>query len=232
MYKPDVQIHKAWKVFFARETSKPYFQKLQTELAHKRLTEIIYPDEKITFRAFHHLSPKSVKVVILGQDPYHGPGQAHGLAFSVPKGTKVPPSLRNIFREAQNDAGGRIPPDGNLDFWDQQGVLLLNTLLTVTNGKPFSHRNLGWETFTATVIQYLSTLRQPMVFMLWGDKAMHWEKNIKPRKNLLVLKAAHPSPLSAYRGFFGCGHFSAANRFLESQGLGHIRWLPDTNSLP
>lgn len=230
MYKPDVQIHKAWKPFFATETAKPYFLKLQTEIALKRKVEAVYPAAQHTFRAFQRLNPNSVKIAILGQDPYHANGQAHGLAFSVPKGTKAPPSLRNIFREAQNDTGGSIPDDGNLEFWEQQGVLLLNTILTVTEGKPLSHKNLGWEHFTAAAMQYLDTFRQPMVFLLWGDKAILWEKYITARNDRLILKTAHPSPLSAYRGFFGCGHFGAANRFLKSHGAGPVLWLPLTDS--
>ncbi len=180
----------------------------------------IYPPRADHFRALELTDPDNVRVVILGQDPYHGEGQAHGLAFSVPVGIPTPPSLRNIFKELARDLGTPAPPCGNLEHWARQGVLLLNTVLTVEEGKPGSHQGLGWEHITDTIIAHLGTRKTPTVFMLWGAHAQR-KRSLISNSNHLVLEAPHPSPLSAHRGFLGCGHFGKANAFL---GARRVDW--------
>ena len=220
----DKQIHKEWKPFFISTMSQPWFQQLMAKVAERRKLVRVFPPEKLLFRAFHQLSPSQVSVVILGQDPYHGPGQAHGLAFSVPRGAKIPPSLRNIFKEVELDLGIEAPDHGCLEAWEKEGVLLLNAILTVEEGKPGSHNGLGWEQFTEAVIRYLCGRDQPLVFMLWGNQARKWAEIIPENERILVLQASHPSPFSAHNGFFGCRHFSQTNAFLTSQGLPPIDW--------
>jgi len=198
----------------------------------RKLGEEIYPKRKDMFNAFRYTAFEDLKVVILGQDPYHERGQAMGLAFSVPVGVQVPPSLRNIYSELESDIQGFMTPDhGNLVPWAKQGVLLLNSCLTVKRGEAFSHSGIGWEEFTDKVIERISEEKEHLVFMLWGSPARNKGKNIDRRKHY-VLETVHPSPLSAYRGFFGCKHFSKANRYLSENGIGEIDWrLPDSSLL-
>ncbi|MFA6009569.1 MAG: uracil-DNA glycosylase [Desulfobacteraceae bacterium] len=201
-----------------------YGEKLLESVRVLRQKAIIYPDHEKVFHAFERTPFDQVKVVILGQDPYHGQGQAHGLAFSVPQSVPAPPSLRNILKEVIEDTGKKTavqPTD--LSPWADQGVLLLNTLLTVEAGQPMSHKDLGWEALTSQVIAELSDQRVHLVFLLWGSKAQDFS-NVIAKDSHLVLTAAHPSPLSAYRGFFGCRHFSIANAYLKKHGIKPIRW--------
>jgi uracil-DNA glycosylase len=220
----DKLIHKEWKPFFISTMSQPWFQQLMAKVAERRKLVRVFPPEKLVFRAFHRLAPAQVKVVLIGQDPYHGPGQAHGLAFSVPAGVKIPPSLRNIFKELESDVGIEAPDHGCLEAWEKEGVLLLNAILTVEEGKPGSHNGLGWEQFTEAVVRYLCGRNQPLVFWLWGNQARKWAEIIPENERILVLQASHPSPFSAHNGFFGCRHFSQTNAFLTSQGLPPIDW--------
>ncbi len=219
----DVRIESGWKRALSDEFQKPYFQKLRTQVRAAYLEKVVYPPPQYTFGAFNHCHFDAVKVVILGQDPYHGPKQAHGLAFSVQDGVPIPPSLKNIYKEIQDDVGVKPPRSGNLVRWADQGVLLLNATLTVERGQPGSHQGLGWEEFTDAVIQKLSDEKKHLVFMLWGKYAQDKGKNIDYTKHL-VLQAAHPSPLSAHKGFFGCKHFSKANFYLEKHGQTPIQW--------
>lgn len=220
----DVKIENTWKQVLSEEFNKPYFSRL-VEFLHKEKQEgqTIYPAGKNIFNAFEFTRFPDVKVVILGQDPYHGAGQAHGLSFSVPDGIPVPPSLKNIYREIQTDLGidtsGR---NGNLENWARQGVFLLNSVLTVRASQPGSHSNIGWQEFTDSVIRILSEKREHLVFMLWGNYARSKKNLIDTRKHL-VLEAAHPSPL-ARGAFMGCRHFSQANAYLSAQGLEPIKW--------
>ena len=186
-------------------------------------TKRVYPPAKHIFAAFDSCPWDQIRVVILGQDPYHGPGQAHGLCFSVPEGVEHPPSLQNIFKELNRDLSVPLPQTGDLSPWARQGVLLLNAVLTVCAGSPNSHQGKGWETFTDTVIECLSDQKEQLVFMLWGSYAQRKGAQIDPSKHL-VLKTAHPSPLSVHRGFSGCGHFSEANAYLETNGHRAIDW--------
>ncbi|WP_207493980.1 uracil-DNA glycosylase [Aridibaculum aurantiacum] len=221
----DVQIEDSWKQILEQEFAKSYFQQVVTFLKVERAQKkVIYPPGQLIFNAFNTTPFHKVKVVILGQDPYHGPGQAHGLSFSVPKGVKPPPSLVNIFKELKADVGMPIPTSGDLTSWAQQGVLLLNAVLTVRAGEPASHATLGWTEFTNTVIQKLSDSRSGIVFMLWGRYAQEKQVLIDETKHH-VLKAAHPSPFSADKGFFGCKHFSRANQLLVKQGVEPIDWM-------
>jgi len=219
-----IQIEPGWKSHLCREFEKPYLlgldEFLRGELAQRRT---IYPKESEYFAAFNSTPFEKVAVVILGQDPYHGPGQAHGLCFSVPRGIGAPPSLVNIFKEIRADLGLNVSdfPHGNLQGWADQGVLLLNSVLTV--GRAASHQGRGWETFTDRVISELNEKRRGIVFMLWGACAGKKGAVIDDRKHL-VLKAPHPSPLSAHRGFLGCRHFSQANAYLAQQGIQPIDW--------
>ncbi|MCL1067141.1 uracil-DNA glycosylase [Shewanella olleyana] len=216
---------KSWKEFIAVEQSKPYFQELDAFLAkQKQLKKVIFPPTDAIYSAFDLTPLDKVKVVILGQDPYHGAGQAHGLCFSVQDGVKVPPSLVNIYKELYQSINGfEIPQHGNLTQWAQQGVLLLNTVLTVEESKAHSHSKAGWETFTDNVMHYLNAQEEPIIFVLWGAHAIKKGKLIDTSKHQ-VLTGPHPSPLSAYRGFFGCQHFSKTNQLLSDLGKTPINW--------
>ena len=212
-----------WSSFIAQESTQPYFQNLTAFIdAELTLGKSIYPPKSAVFKAFEYCPFDQIKVVILGQDPYHNPGQAHGLSFSVPKGLKPPPSLKNIFKELQTDLQMPIPAHGDLTAWTQQGVLLLNACLTVEANLPASHQSKGWETFTNKVIRMISDKHTGVVFMLWGNFAKQ-KKHLIDAKHL-VLEAAHPSPFSAYQGFFGCQHFSKANAFLSAHKKPIIDW--------
>lgn len=219
----DVRINEAWKELLQPEFDKPYFAELVEFVRTEYATHTIYPSGGNIFRALDKCSPDDVKVVIIGQDPYHGEGQANGLCFSVNDGVQFPPSLRNIFKEIESDLGIPIPTSGNLDRWAEQGVLLLNATLTVRAHSPASHSNHGWEQFTDSIVATLSELKSGVVYMLWGAYAQK-KGAIVDRSRNLVLKAAHPSPLSAYNGFFGCRHFSEANNYLFSLGKEPIKW--------
>lgn len=212
-----------WTPILKHEFEQEYFKKLATFVHEEYETKTIFPPKPWVFSSFEHTNLKDVKVVILGQDPYHQPNQAHGMCFSVQKGVKIPPSLMNIYKEINSDLGLPIPSHGFLMHWAKQGVLLLNTVLTVEYNKAFSHRGMGWETFTDHILQQLNTLDQPIVFLLWGKPAQQKAQFLNNPKHL-VLKAAHPSPLSAYNGFFGCKHFSKTNDFLVQHGCTPIDW--------
>lgn len=221
----DVKIEESWKEVLEHEFSKTYFQQIVTFLKVERSQgKIIYPPGGLIFNAFNQTPFHKVKVVLLGQDPYHGPGQAHGLCFSVPTGVKPPPSLVNIYKELKQDVGMPIPATGNLTHWAQQGVLLLNTSLTVRANEPASHAQLGWAEFTDAVIKAISEHKTGVVFLLWGRHAQEKQALIDETRHH-VLKAAHPSPFSADKGFFGCRHFSRTNDLLAKQGLQPIDWM-------
>ena len=220
----DVKIEASWKEILGQEFSKPYFLQLVSFLKIERASgKIIYPPGQLIFNAFNTTPFDKVKVLILGQDPYHGPGQAHGLCFSVPRGITPPPSLVNIFKELQSDIGLIPPSHGNLTHWAEQGVMLLNASLTVRANEPMSHANIGWAEFTNTVISKISLLKKNVVFILWGMFAQEKQALIDETKHYL-LKAAHPSPFSADKGFFGCRHFSRTNEWLTKHGLDPIDW--------
>ena len=214
-----------WNDFFIQETSKPYFKELELFVKERiNAGATVYPPLENVFNCFRHTDRENVKVVILGQDPYHQPGQAMGLSFSVPEGVKVPPSLVNIFKEINSDTGEpSVIKGGDLTPWAKSGVLLLNSLLTVERSQPMSHKGKGWETFTDTVIKEISQGEIPCVFMLWGRPAMSKIPLIDGKKHL-ILSTVHPSPLSAYGGFFGCRHFSRANEFLAAKGISPVKW--------
>lgn len=216
-------IEEGWKKILWNEFQAPYFGELKEFLVQERRAHTIYPPGKQIFNAFHHTPFDKVKAVILGQDPYHGKGQAHGLCFSVPPGIPQPPSLVNIFKELRDDLGIPVPAHGSLVSWANQGVLLLNATLTVRAGQAGSHQNQGWVHFTNAVIEKISREKKEVVFLLWGRYAQAKESLVDGMKHL-VLKAAHPSPFSAYNGFFGCRHFSRTNAFLEEQGIPSIDW--------
>ncbi len=215
-----------WDELLKDEFAKPYYQNLRRFLKYEYSHDTIYPDMYDIFNALKLTPYHGVKAVILGQDPYHGPGQAHGLCFSVKKGVAPPPSLCNVFTEIQNDLGIAPPSHGELTQWAKQGVLLLNTVLTVRAGRANSHRGMGWEIFTDQVIELLNEREKPMVFLLWGANAREKGKLITNPAHR-VLTAAHPSPLSAYNGFFGCRHFSKTNEFLQSVGEQPVCWQLD-----
>ena len=217
------EIEESWKEVLAREFQKPYFPSLKNFLLEEKKKYMIYPPGTRIFAAFNHTPFHKVKVVILGQDPYHGPGQAHGLCFSVPVGVQQPPSLKNIFSELKSDLNIPIPRHGNLERWAEQGVLLLNATLTVRANQAGSHQKKGWETFTDRVIEILSVEREHLVFLLWGNYAIQKSALIDPNKHL-ILKSVHPSPLSASRGFFGCRHFSKTNSYLQQNNIEAINW--------
>ena len=220
----DVKIESSWKEVLKDEFQKAYFEQIVMFLKHeKALGKTIYPSGNLIFNAFDKTPFDNVKVVILGQDPYHGPGQAHGLCFSVQKGIKPPPSLVNIYKEMQKDIGSAIPETGDLTPWAESGVLLLNAMLTVRDGEPASHSKIGWESFTDAVIRKVSDLKDGVVFMLWGKVAQDKQVLIDGTKHY-ILKAAHPSPFSADKGFFGCRHFSKANEILTRQGKEPVNW--------
>lgn len=219
----NVKIHPSWNQELAEEWEKPYFAQLVHFVRNEYRSQAVFPPGKQIFAAFDSTPFASVKVVILGQDPYHEPGQAHGLCFSVNDGVPFPPSLQNIFKEVHDDTGAPIPASGNLTRWAQQGVLLLNATLTVRQGVAGSHQGQGWEAFTDAVIQHLSDSREHLVFILWGSFAIRKGSHIN-RMRHLVLTSPHPSPLSAYRGFFGNHHFSQANAYLAQHGQTPIQW--------
>lgn len=220
----NVSIEPSWKQHLQAEFDAPYFQELTHAVRNFYLQKVsVYPPPKFIFHAFELCPFDQVKVVMLGQDPYHGKGQAHGLCFSVQEGVAIPPSLQNIYKELRDDLGVPIPRTGSLEHWAKQGVLLLNATLTVEAGKAGSHQGLGWEQFTDAVIKKLSDEKEHLVFMLWGKYAQDKGAHIDTTKHL-VLKAAHPSPFSAYNGFFGCKHFSAANKYLVAHNKQAIRW--------
>ena len=212
-----------WNEILAEEMQKDYYQELQAFVQKRRAEVRVFPEEKNIFNALELTPFESVKVVILGQDPYHGFGQAHGLSFSVQKGIPLPPSLKNIYKELQEDIGGDLPTEGDLSHWAKQGVLLLNTVLTVEEGNANSHKGKGWERLTNRLIKSLNELKHPVIFILWGKPAQDKEKLIT-NPNHVILKAPHPSPLSAYRGFFGSKPFSRVNDILIQQGQTPICW--------
>lgn len=212
-----------WNEILAEEMKKDYYQELLAFVQKRREEVSVFPEEKNVFRALELTPFESVKVVILGQDPYHGFGQAHGLSFSVQKGIPLPPSLRNIYKELQEDLGGELPTEGDLSHWAKQGVLLLNTVLTVEEGNANSHKGMGWERLTNRLIESLNELNHPVIFILWGKPAQDKEKLITNPSHV-ILKSPHPSPLSAYRGFFGSKPFSRINDILIQQGQIPIRW--------
>ena len=219
-----IKLSDSWKQILVNEFQKPYMVELKLFLAsEKKQGKLIFPPGSQYFRALDMTPFDQVKVVILGQDPYHGPRQAHGLSFSVPKGVPVPPSLKNIFSEIQADLGMKRPDHGCLEAWAKQGVLLLNSVLTVECSRPASHQNRGWETFTDVIVQELNQRKEGLVFMLWGAYAQRKGKMID-RNRHLVLNSPHPSPLSAHRGFLGCRHFSAANQYLKKSHRDIIDW--------
>lgn len=219
----DVKIENSWKEQLNDEFKKEYFKNLTDFARNEYKTKKIFPPAKLIFNAFDHTPFNDVKVVILGQDPYHGDGQAHGLSFSVNDGVRTPPSLVNMYKEINRDLGIAIPQSGNLTHWAEQGVLLLNATLTVVAHTAGSHQKRGWETFTDAAIKKLAAERENIVFLLWGAYAQKKSEFINPKKHL-ILKTVHPSPLSAHRGFIGCGHFSQANEYLISKGLEPIKW--------
>ena len=220
----DVKIDESWKTVLKGEFSKPYFLEAVTFLkTEKALGKTIYPPGSLIFNAFNSTPFDRVKVVLLGQDPYHGAGQAHGLSFSVQQGVRPPPSLINIFKELQSDTGVPIPTHGNLGAWANEGVLLLNACLTVRENEPLSHSKVGWVPFTDSVISRISTDKKNVVFLLWGKFAQEKQALIDETKHL-VLKAAHPSPFSANNGFLGCRHFSKTNEYLSRNGIDPVNW--------
>ena len=219
----DVRIAEDWKELLKEEFAKPYFEELTSFVRDEYGSGVVYPAGRNIFRAFDCCPVDKIKVVIIGQDPYHGPGQANGLCFSVGEGVPFPPSLRNILQEVHTDVGAPILTSGELERWAEQGVLLLNAVLTVRAHEAASPAGRGWERFTDAVVKAIAERKQGVVYMLWGSYAQKKGSIADPSKNL-ILKAVHPSPLSAYRGFFGCKHFSAANDYLASIGKEPIRW--------
>jgi uracil-DNA glycosylase len=220
----SIKMESSWQQLLHDEFSKSYFIAIKQTLLHEQNSgKIIYPPSEQMFAAFNHTPIQQIKVVILGQDPYHGAGQANGLCFSVNDGVKLPPSLVNIFKEVQADTGNELPTTGNLERWADQGVFLLNSILSVRDSEPGAHKDIGWQLFTDQVIRAVSLHCNHVVFMLWGNFARSKKTFIDASKHL-VLEAAHPSPFSAYNGFFGCKHFSQANQFLEQHGIAGIRW--------
>ena len=219
------ELEQSWKEKLHYELNSDSMQHLHSFLKKEQSDgKITYPKNSLIFNSFDHTTFEKVKVVILGQDPYHGANQAHGLSFSVQKGVTFPPSLKNIFKELQNEIPGyKYPENGDLTYWSDQGVLLLNAVLTVEAGKPGSHQKMGWERFTDQVIHQLSDKRQGIIFLLWGNYAKE-KSNLIDQKKHFILSAAHPSPFSAYNGFFGCNHFIEVNRLLEKQNLKTIDW--------
>ncbi len=219
----DVKIEESWKISLNEVFEKDFFKRLVAFVKYEYQNHPVFPPGKEIFNAFQRCPLDSVKIVILGQDPYHGPGQAHGLSFSVKPGISFPPSLLNILKEIKADIGTDLPADGDLTRWADQGVFLLNATLTVRASQAGSHQNQGWELFTDEVIRVLNSHRENVVFMLWGAYAQRKAELIDPRRHL-ILKAPHPSPLSAHRGFLGCRHFSQANKYLLDKGIEPIKW--------
>lgn len=218
------QLTNDWQQLTNEEMQKPYFIQLEQFLAEQYATQPIFPAQADVFQALEMTAYKDVKVVLLGQDPYHGANQAHGLSFSVQKGVKIPPSLRNMYKELQAEFACEQPDHGDLTSWAKQGVLLLNTVLTVQEGKPGSHQGKGWEQFTDYIIEALVKREQPVVFLLWGKHAQAKRKLIEKAGHHIMFEAPHPSPLSAHRGFFGSKPFSQANAALQAMGRGPIHW--------
>lgn len=216
-------ITKNWFELLKNELNSKEFKELQTFLNNEYATYKIYPEAKNVFNALNLVKYDDVKIVIIGQDPYHQPHQAHGLCFSVLEGTKLPPSLQNIFKEIEDETGKKPNTNGNLTSWAKQGVLLLNSVLTVRESCPNSHKNKGWELITSKIIKLLSERKDPVIFLLWGANAIQLGKDID-RSRHYVLTCAHPSPLSAYNGFFGCGHFNKTNEILRKLGKKEIEW--------
>ncbi len=221
--KVDPLIESSWKMVLADEFNKEYFLELKSFLLEEKKTYRVFPPGKLIFNAFDHTPFDRVKVVLLGQDPYHGAGQAHGLCFSVPEGVPKPPSLVNILKELKSDLGYDEPLHGNLTKWADQGVLLLNATLTVRENQAGSHQNHGWETFTDAAIKQLSERREGLIFILWGNYAIAKKALIDTSRHA-ILSSVHPSPLSAHRGFFGCRHFSQVNNLLRQHGVEEIDW--------
>ena len=222
----NVKIEASWKKILQEEFHQPYFQQIVLHIKTEQETgKTIYPSGSLIFNAFNKTPFDKVKVVILGQDPYHNPQQAMGLSFSVPDGVAIPPSLQNVYKELKADIGLQIPPTGNLTNWALQGVLMLNAILTVRANEPASHSKIGWMNFTDAVIKKISTEKNGIIFLLWGKFAQEKILLIDTTKHF-VIKAAHPSPLSAFSGFFGCKHFSKTNELLTQQGLEPIDWKP------
>jgi len=219
----DVRIAPDWKRLLQSEFDKPYFEQLVGFVRSEYARTTIYPAGRNIFRSFDKCSFENLKVLIIGQDPYHGAGQANGLCFSVNDGVEFPPSLRNIFKEIHDDIGTPVPRSGNLDRWAEQGVLLLNSVLTVRAGQAASHAGKGWEQFTDAVVRAVAERKRGIVYMLWGNYAQRKGSIANPADNL-ILKSAHPSPLSANAGFFGCRHFSKANEYLKAAGKEPIVW--------
>ncbi|MBR4844279.1 MAG: uracil-DNA glycosylase [Alistipes sp.] len=219
----DVRIAEDWKEILKDEFSKPYFEELVSFVKQEYASGEVFPAGRNIFRAFDKCPFDKLKVVIIGQDPYHGEGQANGLCFSVSEGVPFPPSLKNIFKEVSDDIGTPIPRSGELDRWAEQGVLMLNAVLTVRAHNAASHAGRGWETFTDAVVKAIAERKQGVVYMLWGSYAQRKGAIANPKQNL-ILHAVHPSPLSAYRGFFGCKHFSQANNYLVSIGKEPVQW--------
>lgn len=220
-------IHNDWWPWLQKEWQEPYFKKLSQFVHEEYQRHEVYPPKQNVFAAFENCPYTNIKVVILGQDPYHEPHQAHGMCFSVNPGVVIPPSLRNIYQELNKELGCKIPNNGYLMPWAKQGVFLLNTVMTVERGKANSHAGHGWETFTDHVIAHINEKEDPVVFLLWGRNARN-KANMIDRSKHLVLECAHPSPLSAYHGFFGCNHFIQTNQFLKAQGKEPIDWqVPD-----
>ena len=222
----NIKIEAGWKAALAAEFEQPYFEAIAAFLrSEKAAGKVIYPPGSLIFNAFDSTPFDQVKVVILGQDPYHNPGEAMGLCFSVPRGVKVPPSLLNIYKELKADVGVSAPGHGDLSAWTRQGVFLLNAMLTVERNRPQSHQNIGWQTFTDAVIRTLSERREGLVFMLWGNFARKKKALIDAERHL-ILESAHPSPLAG-NAFSGCRHFSKANAYLESKGMAPVDWRVD-----
>ncbi|MDE5637929.1 MAG: uracil-DNA glycosylase [Alistipes sp.] len=219
----EVRIAEDWKALLAPEFDKPYFSELVGFVRSEYASHRVFPRGSNIFRAFDKCPFDSLKAIVIGQDPYHGEGQANGLCFSVNDGVQFPPSLQNIFREVADDTGAAIPQSGNLDRWAEQGVLLLNSVLTVRAHEAASHAGRGWETFTDAVVRAVAERKQGIVYMLWGSYAQRKGSIADPSRNC-ILKSVHPSPLSVYRGFFGCRHFSQANAYLQSIGKTPIIW--------
>jgi len=218
-----VKLGNSWDALLAEEFSKEYYQELRKKLALEYKTHTVYPAMENIFNALKYTSYEDVKVLLLGQDPYHGPNQAHGLCFSVQKGIQKPPSLKNMFKELESDLGIKQPSHGCLTDWTKQGIMLLNTVLTVRESEPNSHKNIGWTNFTDRIIDLLNQREEPVIFVLWGRNAIDKLPLITNSRHY-VLTAAHPSPLSASRGFFGCKHYSKINEILQSMGKTPIDW--------
>ena len=220
----QIRLESSWLTLLEDQFEQPYFKKIKEFLLNEKKSATVYPPSARIFAALDFCPISETKVIIIGQDPYHNPGQAHGLSFSVPYGVMPPPSLVNIFKELKDDLGVSIPSHGNLESWAKQGVLLLNASLTVRAHQAASHSEIGWQKFTDTIIERLSQNKEILVFLLWGSHAIKKKSLVAPNRGHLILEAPHPSPLSSYRGFFGCKHFSKTNAFLASKGLPTIDW--------